>query len=295
VPPFDLRRIKHLTVIGRDRDAITRRYRDVFDFGDAKPGVMERYGLINDHVPIGDSFLEVLEPTDPDRPGGRFLARHGEGFYMLIFEIGGQPQAVVHLEAMGARITARSDRGEYRNIHLHPSTNLGPLLGLGDPVGPNPWWPGGPDWQQHRRHTVVRMVREVALVTDDLDRLAGRYLRYFGIEPRRFERRADGGLAAWAPVGDTVLHYVQPAADGGSAAARHLAAHGPGIFEARVEVHDLDAALARAAAAGVAAGERCERSGVRSALLDPGAMFGARWWMVEAPGGYPPLGIDPTE
>jgi hypothetical protein len=291
-PVIDLRRIKHLTVIGDDRDAISARFRAVFDAGAPHAGVMERFGLINDHFPLGDSFVEVLQPVDQEKAGGKYLARFGAGFYMLIFEIRDQPRALAHLTAMGARVSMHSERPEYRNIHLHPSTNLGPLLGLGDPVGPNPWWPGGPDWQQQANSNVARLLREVALVTDDLDRMAGRYRRYFGITPERFERLLDGSLSAWASIGDgeTVLQYIQPNGTE-SAAGAHLAAHGPGIFEARLQVNDLTVALARALAAGVAAQPEQRRGNARTALLEPATMFGQRWLVVEQAGDYPRLGL----
>lgn len=289
---YRVRRIKHVTIIVPDRDAATNRLRALFDFGEAHPGTMERFGLINDHFPIGGSFVEVLEVTDPERAGGKFLARNGPGFYMLIFEIEDQPAALAHLEAMGARVSLHSERDEYRNIHLHPSTNLGPLLGAGDPVGPNPWWPGGPDWQRHARKTVVQCVREVALVTDDLDRMAGRYQRYFGFYPERYERLTDGSLAAWVPVGDTVLQYIQPGPGSESAAARHLARRGSGLFEVRVQVANLDGALGRARNEGVRAEPEARIGSARTALLNPDGMFGARWLLVEQPGEWPRLGLE---
>ncbi len=291
---FEVRRIKHVTVIVTDRDAATARFREIFDVGGAHPGVMERFGLINDHFPLGDSFVEVLQVTDPERAGGKFLARVGEGFYMLIFEIGDQPAALAHLQTMGARVSMHSERAEYRNIHLHPSTNLGPLLGVGDPVGPNSWWPGGPDWQQQPRSSVVQLVREVALVTDDLDRMAGRYQRFFGIVPERFAALPDGGYAAWAPVGDgeTVLQYIQPGPGSTTPAAEGLARRGPGIFEVRVQVNDLDAALLRAQEAGVGAERPAQQGSQRSALLDQAAMFGGRCFQQEPSGPYPRCGIE---
>lgn len=288
---FTMKRIKHVTIMVKNRDAATERFRQVFDFGDARPGVMERFGLINDHFPVGDSFVEVLEVVDPQKAGGRFLERFGPGFYMLIFEIEDQPAAVEHLEAMDARLTLKGGIGpDYRNIHLHPSSNLGPLLGLGDPHGKNPWAPGGADWETHRRNTVVKMFREVAIVTDDLDRMAGRYQRYFGITPTRFERLPDGGQSAWVPIGDTVLQYIQPGT-GASAAAHHLRTRGPGMFEVRVQVQQLDMAASRAADAGVTTSETIEGDGFRAALLDPDAMFGARWVIVETEGDWPAEGI----
>lgn len=289
---FEVRRIKHITIIVNDRDAATSRLRQIFDFGEAHPGVMARFGLINDHFPIGDSFVEVLQVTDPARAGGAFLARFGEGFYMLIFEIRDQPAALAHVEAMGARVSLHSEGEQYRNIHLHPSTNLGPLLGVGDPVGPNPWQPGGPDWQQHARKTVVQMLREAALVTDDLDRMAGRYQRYFGFTPERYERLPDGGYSTWIPLGDTVLQLIQPGAGSESDAAQHLARKGPGIFEVRLQVQNLAAALERARAAGVGATAERRIGAARAALLEPGDMFGARWQLVEQPGEWPRRGLE---
>lgn len=289
---FNIRRIKHITILVKDKRATTDRFRSVFDFGDARPGAMEQIGLINDHFPVGDSFVEVLEVTDPTRPAGRYLAQHGEGLYMLIFEVEDQPAAIERLEAMGARISLKGGIGpDYRNAHLHPSTNLGPLLGLGESLGTNPWVPGGESWQVHQRHTVVRMFREVAIVTGDLDRMIGRYHRYFGIRPARFDRLPDGGFTAWLPIGDTVLQLIQPNVEAQSAAAAHLADHGAGLFEVRVEVVDLDAALQRAKAAGVPSGPVIHGDGYRAALLDKDAMFGARWVLAKTARDWPPHGI----
>lgn len=289
---FHVRRIKHVTIIVHNRDEATARFRDVFDFGDARPGVMENFGLINDHFPVGDSFVEVLQVVDPSKAGGRFLKSFGPGLYMLIFEIEDQPSAVEHLTEMGARITlAGGRRPEYRNVHLHPSTNLGPLLGVGEPRGANSWPPGGEHWEPSRRTTVARMFREVAIVTDDLDRMAGRYARYYGFEPARFERLGDGGYSCWVSIGDTVLQYIQPGPQSQTAAAEHLARRGAGLFEVRVEVGDLDFAAKRAQQAGVSVGPTLTGAGVRAALLDPDAMFGARWVIVEQRGDWPRNGV----
>lgn len=64
------------------------------------------------------------------------------------------------------------------------------------------------------------MLREAALANDDLDQMAGRYHRY--------EWLADGGHAAWLPIGDTVLRLIQPGAARESVAAQHMARIGPG-------------------------------------------------------------------
>ena len=60
-------------------------------------------------MPLGIGYLELLQPTDPEKAVGRFLARHGEGVYLVGFECKDISGAVGRLEAEGARVTARPD------------------------------------------------------------------------------------------------------------------------------------------------------------------------------------------
>lgn len=279
---FRVQRIKHVTVIVRDMAAATARYRAVFGFGSEHPGEMPNFGLVNCHFPVGDSFVEILEVTDPSRAGGKFLERFGPGFYMLIFQVEGQPEAAEHLERVGARLTLKGNREDtgYRNVHIHPESNLGPLLGLGEALGTNSWPPGGPNWEAERRDGPVRGFREAVIVTPDLDRMVGRYQRLFGFGAAAFDRR-DDGYAARIPIGDTVLEILQPGTAG--PAAEHLARRGAGLFEVRVAVTDARAVVARAHDAGVGTSP-LETPVGPGVLLSPDAMFGARWILFEPEG-----------
>jgi hypothetical protein len=244
---------------------------------------MPQFGLVNHHFPVGDSFVEVLQPTDAAKAGGRFLERFGPGFYMLIFEMEDQPSAIEHLEKMGARLTLKGARegAGYRNIHIHPSSNLGPLLGLGEPLAQNSWPPGGPAWEQERRSDVVRLFREAVLVTPDLDRMVGRYQRFFGFPAPSFSMDPGGDMRARIEVGPTVLEILQPGSHG--PAAEFLETRGAGLFEVRVEVSNLSDAIERATRAGVP-GEVIDSPIGPAALLQPDAMFGARWVLFERTG-----------
>ena len=44
------------------------------------------WGLENSVLPMGRSFFEILSPTRPDTPGGRHIARQGDGGYMVILQ-----------------------------------------------------------------------------------------------------------------------------------------------------------------------------------------------------------------
>ena len=38
-------------------------------------------------IPVGECGLEIMEPTDPQGPVGRFIARHGEGLHHISLEV----------------------------------------------------------------------------------------------------------------------------------------------------------------------------------------------------------------
>ena len=74
----------------------------------ADPGV-GAFGLHNAVYAIGDTFLEVVSPTQPDTTAGRYLDRHGDGGYMVIFQLADLDAARERAAAMGdaGRLAAR--------------------------------------------------------------------------------------------------------------------------------------------------------------------------------------------
>ena len=78
--------IVELSVVVRDLDAAIERYTRVFGLTVHRRAVSEEFGCKNAILPTGIGHIELLEPTDPAKPVGRFLARHGEGVYLVGFE-----------------------------------------------------------------------------------------------------------------------------------------------------------------------------------------------------------------
>ena len=50
-----------------------------------------------------DAFLELLEPTDPNSAVARFLKSHGEGVYLVSFNVENLEEAVKQVRANGGR------------------------------------------------------------------------------------------------------------------------------------------------------------------------------------------------
>ncbi len=81
----------------------------------------------------GSAELELLEPTDPDSPVGRFLAKRGEGIHHLSFLVPDIEEALEEAEASGLELIDRSPReGSHHTkiAFLSPRTLNGVLVEL---------------------------------------------------------------------------------------------------------------------------------------------------------------------
>jgi len=82
---------------------------------------------------VGDSHIELLEPTSPDSTIARFVAKRGPGLHHLTLTVADLPKALAQLEAKGVKLIDREPRigaGNERIAFLHPSSTAGVLIEL---------------------------------------------------------------------------------------------------------------------------------------------------------------------
>ncbi len=96
-----------LSVVVRDLEAAIERYTKLFGLTVHRRHESKEFGFKNAILPTGIGHIELMEPTDPTKAVGKFLARHGEGVYLVGFEVKDIPGAVTHLKAHGARVDDR--------------------------------------------------------------------------------------------------------------------------------------------------------------------------------------------
>jgi methylmalonyl-CoA epimerase len=114
--------VVELSVVVRDMEAAIERYTRLFGLTVHRRGESKEFGFINAILPTGIGHIELLQPTDPDKAVGKFLARHGEGVYLVGFECKDVPGAVKHLRAEGAKVDDR--RGEIAWVHPREANGL---------------------------------------------------------------------------------------------------------------------------------------------------------------------------
>jgi methylmalonyl-CoA epimerase len=84
-------------------------------------------------VPVGESRLELLEPTSDDSTIARFLAKRGEGLHHVCMRVPDLPAAVAKLKKDGVRLVSEEIKvgaGGHRYVFVHPSSAGGVLLEL---------------------------------------------------------------------------------------------------------------------------------------------------------------------
>jgi methylmalonyl-CoA epimerase len=84
-------------------------------------------------VPMGESRLELLEPTSGDSVIAKFIAKRGEGLHHVSLRVPDLTAAVERLKEDGVRLVTdeiKVGAGGHRYVFVHPSSAGGVLLEL---------------------------------------------------------------------------------------------------------------------------------------------------------------------
>ena len=84
-------------------------------------------------VCVGDTRLELLEPTSSDSVIARYIEKRGEGLHHICMRVPDLAAAVQKLKADGVRLVTdeiKIGAGGHRYVFVHPSSTGGVLLEL---------------------------------------------------------------------------------------------------------------------------------------------------------------------
>ena len=128
-----LNRIYHLGYAVEDIGAASRFYRENFGAEPTEPEVIEEQGIIATMFRVGESMVELVQPTGPDTPVGRFLQRRGEGFHHVAYQVNDLEAALRELRNSGVAIIDEEPRvgaGGTKMAFIHPRSTFGVLTEL---------------------------------------------------------------------------------------------------------------------------------------------------------------------
>ena len=128
-----LNRIYHLGYAVQDIEASSRFYEHNFGAVPGEPEEVIEQGIIAIMFRVGESRIELLQPTRPDSPVGKFLAKRGEGFHHVAFEVGDLRATLSELKGNGVNLIDEEPRrgaGGTRVAFVHPEGAFGVLTEL---------------------------------------------------------------------------------------------------------------------------------------------------------------------
>ncbi len=128
-----LNRIYHLGYAVEDIEAASRFYSENFGAEPTEPEVVEEQGIVATTFRVGESMIELVQPTRPDSPVGRFLERRGEGVHHVAYEVEDLEAALRELKRNGVELVdekPRAGAGGTRVAFVHPKSAFGVLTEL---------------------------------------------------------------------------------------------------------------------------------------------------------------------
>jgi methylmalonyl-CoA/ethylmalonyl-CoA epimerase len=128
-----LNRIHHLGYAVEDVEAVALFYKKNFGVLPGEPEFVEEQGIVATMFRVGESRVELVQPTCPDSPVGKFLARRGEGFHHVAYQVDDLEAVLARLQSNGVELVDEKPRigaGGTRMAFVHPKDTFGVLTEL---------------------------------------------------------------------------------------------------------------------------------------------------------------------
>jgi methylmalonyl-CoA/ethylmalonyl-CoA epimerase len=129
-------RIHHVGIAVRNLDKALEFYRDVLGLHVHAMDTVEDQGVRAALLTIGESEIELLEPTHPEANMAKFIERKGEGLHHICFNTSDVDGDLEVLKQKGVELVDQKSRGGLAGMicFLHPKASRGVLVELATPM-----------------------------------------------------------------------------------------------------------------------------------------------------------------
>lgn len=127
--------VDQIAVAFQSVDEANRIYQDILGLRASHTETVADQGVTTRFFPVpgGMTTVEALEPTGPDTPVGKFLAKRGPGIHHIAFRVDDLAGELARLKAKGVKLIDEKPRigAEGKLIaFLHPAATGGVLIEL---------------------------------------------------------------------------------------------------------------------------------------------------------------------
>ncbi len=126
-------KINHLGIATKGIDEALEFWSDALGLENVHTEVVEDQKVRVAMLPIGESRVELLEPTSDDSPISKFLEKRGGGIHHIAVEVDDIVASLERLKAKGMRLIDESPRVGAEGClvaFVHPASTNGVLLEL---------------------------------------------------------------------------------------------------------------------------------------------------------------------
>ena len=124
--------INHLGIVVKNIDEVVSFLSEAFDAEEIDRMNVPQMKQTSAIVRIGDGCFELMEPTAPDGPVGRFLESKGGGLHHVSILCDDLEAVCAKLESQGLQVIGKIFDGPIRVAFLHPKSAKGILFELTD-------------------------------------------------------------------------------------------------------------------------------------------------------------------
>ena len=126
-------KINHLGIATKGIDDALKFWEEALGLENVHTEVVEDQKVRVAMLPLGESRVELLEPTSDDSPISKFLEKRGGGIHHIAIEVEDIAASLAQLKARGARLIDENPRIGAEGClvaFVHPSSANGVLIEL---------------------------------------------------------------------------------------------------------------------------------------------------------------------
>ena len=128
-----IKKIDHIGIAVKDLEEAISIYTDILGLEFKGTGTIEEQKIIHATFLVGGVKIELVQPTHPDSPMGKFLEKRGEGMHHIAFRVENIDESLKELSAKGVNLIdkkARTGADGAKIAFIHPGDTKGVLIEL---------------------------------------------------------------------------------------------------------------------------------------------------------------------
>jgi len=126
-------KLDHIAMAVKDLESALKPYIEALGLTVSKMEEIQGQQVRIAYLPIGDTEIELVEPTTDDSGVAKFLEKRGEGLHHICLEVDDLKATLTRLKAQGVRLIDEEPRdgGKGKRIaFVHPRSMNGVLIEL---------------------------------------------------------------------------------------------------------------------------------------------------------------------